>query len=82
IQKLYDASSMLSSFSQIAIDMAKKSFMDNNGKRMSLLMEMQKINKWRVNGKNILDFDKETLKDETGKEKIIKKMIVPKFFGE
>lgn len=82
IQKLYDASSMLSSFSQIAIDMAKKSFMDNNGKRMSLLMEMQKINKWRVNGKNILDFDKETLKDEEGKEKTIKKMIVPKFFGE
>lgn len=82
IQKLYDASSMLSSFSQIAIDMAKKSFMDNNGKRMSLLMEMQKINKWRVNNKNILDFDKETLKDEDGKEKIIKKMIVPKFFGE
>jgi hypothetical protein len=73
---------MLSSFSQIAIDMAKKSFMDNNGKRMSLLMEMQKINKWKVNGKNILDFDKETLKDEDGKEKIIKKMIVPKFFGE
>lgn len=82
IQKLYDASSMLSSFSQIAIDMAKKSFMDNNGKRMSLLMEMQKINKWKVNGKNILDFDKETLKDEDGKEKTIKKMIVPKFFGE
>lgn len=82
IQKLYDASSMLSSFSQIAIDMAKKSFMDNNGKRMSLLMEMQKINKWKVNGKNILDFDKETLKDEEGKEKTIKKMIVPKFFGE
>ncbi|XZN14398.1 hypothetical protein ACSW9O_16175 (plasmid) [Clostridium perfringens] len=82
IQKLYDASSMLSSFSQIAIDMAKKSFMDNNGKRMSLLMEMQKINKWKVKGKNILDFDEETLKDEDGKEKTIKKMIVPKFFGE
>lgn len=81
IQKLYDASSMLSSFSQIAIDMAKKSFMDNNGKRMSLLMEMQKINKWEVNGKSILEFDIETLKDGE-KEKTIKKMIVPKFFGE
>lgn len=82
IQKLYDASSMLSSFSQIAIDMAKKSFMDNNGKRMSLLMEMQKINKWKVKEKNILDFDEEILKDEEGKDKIIKKMVVPKFFGE
>lgn len=81
IQKLYDASSMLSSFSQIAIDMAKKSFMDNNGKRMSLLMEMQKINKWEVNDKPILEFDIEILKDGD-KEKTIKKMIVPKFFGE
>ncbi|MEG1309413.1 MAG: hypothetical protein RSA91_00950 [Bacilli bacterium] len=81
IQKLYDASSMLSSFSQIAIDMAKKSFMDNNGKRMSLLMEMQKINKWKANGKPILKFDIETLKDGD-EEKTIKKMIVPKFFGE
>ncbi|MBM7835756.1 hypothetical protein [Clostridium sardiniense] len=82
IQKLYDASSMLSSFSQIAIDMAKKSFMDNNGKRMSLLMEMQKINKWEVKGNNILYFNEEILKDENGKKTSIKKMIVPKFFGE
>lgn len=81
IKKLYDASSMLSSFSQIAIDMAKKSFMDNNGKRMSLLMEMQKINKWEVNGGAILEFYIETIEDEIGEEKIVKKMIVPKFFG-
>ncbi len=80
IQKFYEASSMLSSFSQIAIDMAKKSFLDNNGKRMSLIMEMQKINKWEVDGKPILEFEEDTIKNVKEEEVKIKKMIVPEFF--
>lgn len=91
IDKLYDASSMLSSFSQIAIDMAKKSFLDSKGKRLSLLEEMKKINKWTYNDETILKFNiEEVVNEETGEVKlknngepeIIKKMIVPKFFDE
>ena len=81
IQKFYEASSMLSSFSQIAIDMAKKSFLDNEGKRMSLIMEMQKINKWEVDGKPILEFEEDTIKNVKEEEVKIKKMIVPEFFN-
>lgn len=82
IQKLYDASSMLSSFSQIAIDMAKKSFMDNKGKRMSLINEMQKINKWTIHNETILDFEIGYIIDEVGIKSKVKKMVVPLFFDE
>lgn len=83
IKKLYDASSMLSSFSQIAIDMAKKSFLDNHGKRMSLLDEMSKINEWKVNGSSILKYHIDKRFDDVlDKEIKVKKMVVPIFFNE
>lgn len=83
IKKLYDASSMLSSFSQIAIDMAKKSFLDGKGDRLSLLNEMQKINSWEINGKTILSFEETRVYNEKKqKYEVLKKMIVPKFFNE
>jgi hypothetical protein len=77
INKYYDASSMLSSFSQIAIDMAKKSFINPNGKRLSLLDEMQKINSWDVDENSILKFEEnkitEELIDKTTGEVTLKK---------
>lgn len=83
IKKLYDASSMLSSFSQIAIDMAKKSFLDKNGNRLSLLQEMQKINHWQIDGRTILDFEyEEVYNKELDTYETIKKMVVPRFFNE
>lgn len=83
IKKLYDASSMLSSFSQIAIDMAKKSFLDKNGNRLSLLQEMQKINYWNIDGKTILDFELDEVFDENKNcYESVKKMVVPRFFNE
>ena len=45
IQACYNASSSLSSYSQIAIDMAKKSFIDETGKPLSLNKLMIKLNK-------------------------------------
>ncbi|OSA91018.1 UNVERIFIED_ORG: hypothetical protein B2H93_14770 [Clostridium botulinum] len=45
IKACYDASCTLSSCSQIAIDLAKKSFLDNDGKQISLTKIMNNLNK-------------------------------------
>ena len=76
IQNCYNASSTLSSYSQIAIDMAKKSFTDNEGNLLNLITMMSELNYTIADGKQILEFVKE--KDENDKE--IKKMIAPMFF--
>ena len=44
INKCYEASSTLSSLSQISIDMAKKSFVDDEGKPLSLTKIMNQLN--------------------------------------
>lgn len=44
IKSCYNASSTLSSYSQIAIDMAKKSFTDNNNNLLNLTLMMSKLN--------------------------------------
>lgn len=76
IQNCYNASSTLSSYSQIAIDMAKKSFTDNEGNLLNLITMMSELNYTEADGKQILRFVKE--KDKNGKD--IKKMVAPMFF--
>lgn len=57
IKQCYNASSTLSSFSQIAIDMAKKSFLDKNGDLIDLMGMMSSLNHIKTdNGENILKF--------------------------
>lgn len=81
IQACYEASSTLSSFSQIAIDMAKKSF-----EGLSLTAEMTKLNKtYYISKQNkkeqILKFKEVKEVDKvSGKMIKVKKMIVPYFF--
>lgn len=70
IQACYNASSTLSSYSQIAIDMAKKSFTDKEGKLLNLTSMMAKLNKTSAEGKQILKF-KDTITIEEFYEKSI-----------
>ena len=56
IKSCYNASSTLSSYSQIAIDMAKKSFTDKNGKLLNLNSMMSELNKTNAEGKQVLKF--------------------------
>lgn len=77
IQACFEASSTLSSCSQIAIDMAKKSFLDAKGKPLSLNSIMNGLNKASyINEKNkselILqyDYDMENTENKTLKEVI------------
>lgn len=81
VQACYEASSTLSSFSQIAIDMAKKSF-----EGLSLTAEMTKLNKtYYINKQNkkeqILKFkEMKEINKVDGETIKVKKMIVPYFF--
>jgi hypothetical protein len=80
IDKLYEASSLLSSLSQIELDKSKKSF-DN----ISMAKELGEINHIKdENDREILKFKKYTLvKWKNGKRitKKVKLMIVPNFFN-
>lgn len=96
IQACYNASSALSSYSQIAIDMAKKSFVDEDEKPLSLIKLMNELNKISVGTETVLKFEK--VKSSKGKSKSNAKkyklskvsykeykikdkyMIVPEFF--
>ncbi|MBR0599031.1 hypothetical protein [Sinanaerobacter chloroacetimidivorans] len=77
IDAYYQASSRLSSLSQIEIDKSKKSF-DN----IKITKEMNLINEFQYDNKPILDFHiTESGKfDKKGKPILDKKMIVPSFF--
>lgn len=63
IKSCYEASSTLSSCSQISIDMAKKSFVDDKGKRLSLTKIMNQLNQKTYKYK-ITENDKEVEKEE------------------
>lgn len=76
IQACYDASSALSSYSQIAIDMAKKSFVDKEGKPLSLIKLMNELNRMEVDGEEILQYKK----GKNDKNEDVKYMVVPEFF--
>lgn len=76
IKACYNASSSLSSYSQIAIDMAKKSFIDENNKPLSLNKMMIALNSTQADGEQILQFEERKDKDD----KTVKDMIVPYFF--
>lgn len=60
IKACYDASSTLSSYSQIAIDMAKKNFLGKDGKLLNLISMMSKLNDTAYNGEKILQYDYDT----------------------
>lgn len=81
INACYEASSTLSSFSQVAIDMAKKSF-----EGLSLTTEMNNLNKtYYINAEGkpeqILQFEKfDVIDKKTGETKEEYRMIVPYFF--
>lgn len=92
IQKLYDISSMLSSLSQIELDKAKKSF-DNISmtKELKNINDMKYKEKTIIDfdieylfkesvDKETGEVKEEPILDSKGKQKKIKKMIVPKFF--
>lgn len=79
IKTCYDSSSTLSSYSQIAIDMAKKSFTNNKGEMLNLISMMAELNKVEYNSERILryeiDYDnidniklKDVIKDILNKE--------------
>ena len=76
IQACYNASSALSSYSQIAIDMAKKSFVDKEGKPLSLIKLMNELNRMEVDGEEILQYKK----GKNDKNEDVKYMVVPEFF--
>lgn len=76
IQACYNASSALSSYSQIAIDMAKKSFVDKEGKPLSLIKLMNELNRMEVDGEDILQYKK----GKNDKNEDVKYMVVPEFF--
>lgn len=72
----YSASSTLSSYSQIAIDMAKKTFMGSNGKPISLSTKMTALNKTTYKNdddedQQILQFDYDKVAEDVELGKLI-----------
>lgn len=61
IKNCYKASSTLSSCSQIAIDMAKKSFIDSDGKPLSLTKIMNQLNKTTYGNIPCIKYEEKTI---------------------
>lgn len=76
IQSCYNASSTLSSYSQIAIDMAKQSFTDNKGDSLNLISMMAELNNTSYNGDKILKYKIDTDRVDTVKLKDVIKDII------